>query len=138
MGNDSDYRFGRESVPSHYQIMLEPDIAGATFSGSEVIDFELHEPTDTIVLNSIELDITTATVTGNGRTLDAEISYDEDLERATLTLSETIDLGGYQLSLVFTGLLNDELHGFYLSKYTDPDGNEKTISVTPNVALRSG
>ena len=130
MGNDSDYRFGREIVPSHYQIMLEPDIAGATFSGSEVIDFELHEPTDTIVLNSIELDITTATVTGNGRTLDAEVSYDEDLERATLTLGETIDPGDYQLSLVFTGLLNDQLHGFYLSKYTDPDGNEKTIATT--------
>ena len=130
MGIDSDHRFGHEIVPLHYQIVLEPDIAGGTFSGSEVVAFELNETTDAIVLNTIELDIVQANVTGNGHEVAAAISYDEDLQRATLALGETIESGTYQLSVTFTGILNDQLHGFYLSRYIDPEGNEKTIATS--------
>ncbi|GBE25097.1 aminopeptidase N [bacterium BMS3Bbin02] len=130
IGNQSDYRFDRAVVPSHYQIVLEPDIGGASFVGSEVVDFVLTEVTDSIVLNSVELDIHEATIKGPGVESAATIVYDEDLERVSLTLSQTLEPGDYQLVATFSGILNDKLHGFYLSKYTDADGIERTMATS--------
>jgi aminopeptidase N len=130
MAMQTDYRFDHTVVPKHYQIVLEPDITNATFVGSEVVDFELAKPTDVIILNSIELDIHTATISGSDVDIAAAISYDEALERVTLTLGQTIAPGEYQLRASFTGILNDKLHGFYLSKYLDADGQERRIATS--------
>ncbi len=130
MGNESDYRFDRSVLPSHYQIVLEPDIPGARFVGNEVVHFDLIETTDRIVLNAIELEIDSARVLGAGVGIQAVVSYDEELERVTLALGRTIAPGSYQLVVSFRGILNDELRGFYLSKYTDADGNERTIATS--------
>ncbi len=130
MGNESDYRFGHTVVPLHYQIVLEPDIPNASFVGSEVVDFVLTEATDVVVLNAIELDIHRATISGAGGDIEAVVSYNEELERVTLALGRTIKPGNYQLSASFKGILNEKLHGFYLSKYVNSDGNERTIATS--------
>jgi hypothetical protein len=38
--------------------------------------------------------------------------------------------GHGRLSLTFTGILNDKMKGFYRSKYTSPDGEERYSAVT--------
>ena len=128
---DHPYRLPRHVVPSRYQIRLEPDLAAATFAGSQIVDVQVTEATDTIVLNAIELDIYEAHLrNADEHHVEAVVAYDEDLQRATLTLDEAIQPGLWQLYCGFTGILNDQLHGFYRSTYTDVDGNEQVIATT--------
>jgi len=117
-------------IPTHYSITLEPDLGKATFTGSVVIDVEVHEPVMEIVLNAIELDIATAEVVVGGRTMIPEVSLDEETERLTLGLDYSIPAGPASIRISFTGILNDQLHGFYRSTFTAPDGESRTIATT--------
>ncbi|MDH4112673.1 MAG: M1 family metallopeptidase [Actinomycetota bacterium] len=125
------YRLPRTVVPSRYDLVLEPDLEAATFSGTVDISVEVHERVTQVVLNALDLAIDGATVHGaNGTSLGVtEISLDDDLQRATLTLEEAADPGSWTLTMAFRGELNDQLHGFYRSTYTDDVGTH-TIATT--------
>ncbi|MDH3500803.1 MAG: M1 family metallopeptidase, partial [Acidimicrobiia bacterium] len=125
------YRLPRHVFPNRYQIRLEPDLAAATFAGSQIVDVEVTAATTSIVLNAIELEIYEAHLrNGDDHHVEASVSYDEDTQRAILTLDEEIAPGEWRLFCGFTGILNDQLHGFYRSTYTDIDGNEQVIATT--------
>lgn len=129
--SDHPYRLPRHVVPSHYRMRLEPDIDAATFTGSEIIDIEVTEATSEITLNAIELDIYEAHVRNTAEHhVEATVSYDEERQRAILTLDEEIAPGSWQVFCGFSGILNDQLHGFYKSTFTDVDGNEQGIATT--------
>ena len=59
----SDHRLPTAVRPTHYDLVLEPDLVAATFTGAVDIDAEVVEPTSRLVLNVAELDITEASVT---------------------------------------------------------------------------
>ena len=129
--NDDPYRLPRTVVPRHYRLRLEPDLDDATFSGTEVVTVEVMEPTDRVVLNAIELEIHEAWfVGGEGCRVDAEVNYDEQAQRATLTAARELPVGRGELHCRFTGFLNDQLRGFYRSTFTDVAGREQVIATT--------
>ena len=130
MASEADYRLPRTVIPSHYDIVLEPDLEKASFEGSVGIDVSVSTATTEIVLNAIELDLHAATVTQSGVEQDATIALDEEMERATLTVETGLDAGPARVSITFTGTLNDDLRGFYRSVYTDASGVEKTIATS--------
>jgi aminopeptidase N/puromycin-sensitive aminopeptidase len=110
-------RLPTNAKPSHYSIAIAPDIAQASFTGSETIDLTLAQPSKTITLNAIELKILqVAAFTGAGESHPGTISYDTTKEQATFTFANPLPAGKVSLSLTFTGILNDKLRGFYLSK----------------------
>jgi aminopeptidase N len=102
--------------PEHYTLTLTPDLKAATFSGVETIEVSLAEPTDHITLNSIEIAFQSVTVTANGKQQTAAVTEDKDKEQATFTLPQRLPAGKATLSIAYTGILNNELRGFYLSK----------------------
>ena len=122
-------RLPRRIVPAHYELSLTPDLAEATFTGSQSIDIEILEATSEITLNAAELDITQVSVTGPTES-SARVSYDDELDRATFSFESELVPGNYQLHTSFIGSLNDQLRGFYLSRFTDEDGNEQRIATT--------
>ncbi|VAV89261.1 Membrane alanine aminopeptidase N [hydrothermal vent metagenome] len=130
MASEADYRLPRTVIPSHYEITIEPDLDAATFSGLVVIDVDVTDPVTEIVLNTIELDILSAKVVSGDSTFTPQVSLDGDAQRLTLTVGDTVAPGPAKLSIAFTGILNDKLHGFYRSTYTTPDGESKTIATT--------
>ncbi len=68
------YRLPRTVVPVRYEVTLEPDLAAGTFVGDVTIAVDVREPTTSIVLNAIELEIDAAWVdnpSGSDR-VDAE------------------------------------------------------------------
>jgi len=130
MATEADYRLPRTVIPSHYAITLEPDLGAATFTGEVVIDVEVVEPVLEIVLNAIELEIATAEVVVGAETRVPSVTLDEEAERLTLGLDYSIPVGPATIRISFTGILNDQLHGFYRSTYTAPDGETKTIATT--------
>ncbi len=98
--------------PEHYTLALTPDLKTATFAGTETIDIVLDAPSQTITLNSAELDITSVLA----REQPATIAYDLPNEQVTLSFQQPLPAGRTQLALRYTGILNDKLRGFYLSK----------------------
>ena len=82
-------------------------------------------------MNALELAIADATLRGDGayEVRAVEIALDAEVQRATLRLAEPVEPGAYTLEMSFRGELNDQLHGFYRSTYTDDDGTH-TIATT--------
>lgn len=59
-----------------------------------------------------------------------DITYNKENETVTFKFGETLKQGSGQLHLVFDGELNDKMKGFYRSKYTTPDKEERYCAVT--------
>jgi aminopeptidase N/puromycin-sensitive aminopeptidase len=102
--------------PEHYTLKLTPDLKAATYSGIETIDVDLAEPSDHITLNAAEITFESVSVTAGGMQLKAAVSLDKDKQQATFTFPEKLPAGQVTLSIAYTGILNNELRGFYLSK----------------------
>ena len=118
--------------PSHYALTLSPDLESATFSGDVSIDILVSEITSEVTLNAIELELGAATFTPRGGEASAStgITYNEDEETAAIRFGEPLPVGAGTLALSFTGILNDQLHGFYLSTFRDKDGVERRMAAT--------
>jgi aminopeptidase N/puromycin-sensitive aminopeptidase len=102
--------------PEHYSLILTPDLKAATFSGIETIDVNLVEPTDHITLNAVEIAFESVKVSTGDKQQKAAVSLDKDKQQATFTFAEKLPTGAATLSIAYTGTLNNELRGFYLSK----------------------
>jgi aminopeptidase N len=103
-------------VPEHYQLTFTPNLQDARFDGDEFIDLRVLKPMTIITLNSAEIKFISATVESHGSTLNAKVTLDDDREQANLILPRTLAVGPARLHIVFTGILNDKLRGFYLSE----------------------
>jgi len=114
--NASAQRLPAAVVPEHYTLTLTPDLKAATFTGVESIDVTLAEPATQITLNSAEIAFQSVTVTAAGKRQTATVSLDAAREQATFTFSAQLPAGKATLAIAYTGILNNELRGFYLSK----------------------
>ncbi len=140
----SETRLTQAVKPDFYSLELVPDLDKASFTGKETIKLKVAKETKDIVLNSSEIHIDQAIVT-NEKTKHKHylsVSYDNQNETATLTVThyekdsrggnweQTLVPGDYTLHLEYTGILNNKLRGFYLSKYKDSKNNEHKIATT--------
>ncbi|MGO9437133.1 MAG: M1 family metallopeptidase [Terracidiphilus sp.] len=103
-------------IPEHYAIALTPDLKNATFAGVESIDLILKEPTNSITINSAEIAFQSVGMTDNGNRQTGTVALDANNQQATLHFSQKLPAGKAMLEIRYTGLLNNELRGFYLSK----------------------
>lgn len=60
----------------------------------------------------------------------SEIRYKEDAETVSFKFPDTLSIGVAKLYLEFTGVLNNKMKGFYTSKYTSLNGEERYAAVT--------
>ncbi|MDQ6782278.1 MAG: M1 family metallopeptidase [Actinomycetota bacterium] len=132
MATLADPRLPRTAIPSRYDLELAPDLAESSFTGTVTIDLEVTSDTTELVLNAAELVIDTAEIAvAGGDKLTASVTHDEAEQRATLAFDTAVPAGsGHRLILRFTGILNDQLHGFYRSRFDDDAGASHTIATT--------
>ncbi len=118
--------------PERYTLTLEPDLDAFTFKGSESIDIEVLEATDTITMNSVEIEVNSCSIVApdGGEASARRITYDEGQESVSFQFDSAIPAGKAKIALEFVGELNDRLRGFYRSQYTDIDGNERYMATT--------
>ncbi len=122
-------RLPKHVVPIEYDIQLKPDLENFTFEGVETITLSVLKPTKELTLHAKELEIETAEVgqsqrqplTGLskaafGKTF-AKIFYNEKKETAIFIFPKIIPAGKIKLTIVFKGILNDKMRGFYKSSY---------------------
>jgi len=103
-------------VPVHYSLTLAPDLKTAAFTGHEIIDVVLKDPTRSITLNAIEIAFQSVSITAGGVEQSATVSLDPARQEATLTVPQLMTAGKAFITIAYTGILNNELRGFYLSK----------------------
>jgi puromycin-sensitive aminopeptidase len=128
---DEPFRLPRTVTPRHYHLTLDVDIDAARFTGSAEIEVDIETEVAAIVLNAAELEIDDANLTlPDGVALAATVTFDAAAERATFSLERPAPAGPGVLRCRFTGVLNDQLRGFYRSTFTDADGTRHTIATT--------
>src|SRR3989338_2968670 len=119
-------RLSKNVVPIEYDIQLKPDLDNFTFEGVETISLSILQKTRIVTLHSKELEIKTASAEAllwrkrqsKASALFAKkISYNKKAETVTFIFSKPIPLGKNKLTLVFKGILNDKMRGFYKSSY---------------------
>jgi aminopeptidase N len=102
--------------PQHYTLRLAPDLHAATFTGEETIDLTLAQASDSIVLNAFQLKFGAVTAVVDGKNLAAKVSSDPGLQQVTFHFARKLPAGPVTLKIAYSGILNGELRGFYLSR----------------------
>jgi aminopeptidase N len=103
-------------LPEHYTLAFAPDLDKETFRGRESIRVTVTEPTTTVTLHAAEIEFGDVTITAGGRTQKARVTVDPAKETATFTVPERLAEGPATIDVTYTGVLNDKLRGFYISK----------------------
>ncbi|MDR3519342.1 MAG: M1 family metallopeptidase [Candidatus Pacebacteria bacterium] len=111
-------RLSKDIIPKEYDIQLKPDLENFTFEGTETITLSVFKKTKTITLHSKEIEIITADASIGKEKVFAKISYDSKKETATFSFPKLILPSKTKLTLVFKGILNDKMRGFYRSRYS--------------------
>ncbi len=125
------YRLARTVVPSAYRLFLTPRLEDGTFAGRVEIDVVITEPTTRVTLHATALELGAATLTADGTSVrSTDTLHDDTYETATFVFDATLPQGAATLEIAYTGVLSDQLSGFYRSTFVDPDGVTQTIATT--------
>ena len=119
-------RLPEVAVPENYKLSFTPDLDKATFEGDETISIRVLTPTAEITLNAADITFNEVTISSGGRTQQAKVILDKDKESVVLAVEKQLPVGAATLHIVYTGILNGEMRGFYLGK----DGQGRKYAAT--------
>jgi len=131
---DIDGLLPKDVVPLHYQLRLLPDYADWTFRGTVAITLRVDQPTDTVQLNAVGLDIDAARVQAAGAADESalqssSIQLDAAAEVLTVRFDAALPAGETVLHLSYRGRIGADMKGLYRSQYWN-QGVQHTILVT--------
>lgn len=136
----SEYRLNTSVMPTHYRIEIEPFFEEApkenkpfTFKGSVLITLRAHEAgVKEIQLHMDQLEYTRIVLKDNeGVTHDREEAvYQKETHKLKIPLEKELKTNvDYVLNIEYTGVLNDDLKGFYRSQYSQ-EGKKVWLAAT--------
>ena len=112
-------------TPEAYHITITPDAKALTFSGDVQIDVTVREATDRIMLNSADLVIDHAGLSGEKAAL--AVSYDPAAQTASLAAGHTLKPGAHTLSLAYHGQIYQQASGLFALDYATPTGQARAL-----------
>jgi aminopeptidase N len=115
----------RVAIPDHYDLHLAPNFSNNSFHGDVRIHARLQQPSSSITLNAAEMQFVETTITADGKTQQPTVTFDSNEETVTLTVPTPLPAGEISIAIRYTGFLNDQLRGFYLSQ-----GNGRKYAIT--------
>ncbi|XP_050685905.1 aminopeptidase N-like isoform X1 [Eriocheir sinensis] len=137
----SSFRLPDTLKPLAYQVKLQPFINGNfTIDGYVFLEMQVVKPTSVITLHIVDIITHNDTVKVTSRPSpegpEREIvvskqEYDPEREFYIATLEEELEVNHLiDISMSFTGLLNDQLKGFYRSSYLSSEGDTRWLAVS--------
>ena len=124
------HRLPRHAVPHRYDLVVRPDLDAHTFAGTVAIAIEVHEAAEGLTLNAVGLDLHDARWTDDRGTHGCTVHHDAAHEQVRLVPEAPLAPGDGQLTIRFTGDLDERLSGLYRSTLHGPDGAAQTIATT--------
>jgi aminopeptidase N len=117
----------KEVVPRNYLIHLEPNVDNLVTDGFEQVDIEVLRPTDRIVLNSLDIEISAAILLGAN--LDEELTpvVDETHQTVSFHPKDRLEPGRYKVTFKFQSKITQQPHGFFIQYYHSGDLPERTL-----------
>ena len=112
--------------PRRYAIHLEPDLTALTFRGSLRLTTVVESSTRRLDLDAVDLSVAACTVSHGGADRASTFSVGDGV--LAIELDAAVE-GEVEISIEYTGEINDLMAGFYRSRYT-VDGNERFLAVT--------
>ena len=113
----------RNVRPLHYTIAATPDAQHLRFRGSVQIDVEVLQPTDTIVLNAVDMNFSRVALDG----AQGRASMDEEAQTATLRFPAAIRPGRHRLSIDYAGKIYTQAAGFFALDYPTDGGQKRAL-----------
>src|SRR5216110_1719205 len=111
--------------PEHYDLTFVVDLERERFDGTETIRVQMSEPTTRVVLNAVGLQLRDVMIGSGASAQKAAVTIDQSNQTATLTVPKALPKGASEIHVRFSGVLNDQLRGFYISK-----ANNRKYAVT--------
>lgn len=139
------YRLPDTLRPIEYQVRLQPFINGNySIHGYVEVEMSVVQATKNITIHLADIVTHNETVQvrsyspeegvgeGSGKKVEiAKHEYDPEKEWYVAHLGKELQVDHrVVISMSFTGLLNDNLKGFYRSSYTTPEGDDVRLAVT--------
>ena len=114
-------------VPLSYDIMVEPDAAKLTFTGSETIVINVTAQTKTITLNAADIAISSVKLDGTNA---GTVTTDAAAQTATFTFATPVKPGKHSLALSYSGKIYQSATGIFAIDYDNVDGTKDRMLAT--------
>jgi aminopeptidase N len=103
-------------TPDHYDLAFVVDLARERFEGTETIRVQVADATPRVVLNALDIEFREVTIGAGATAQKAVVTTDEKSQTATLTVPTPLAKGSAEIHIRYSGILNGQLRGFYISK----------------------
>tara|TARA_B100000795_G_C22620293_1_gene368595 strand:- start:22 stop:684 length:663 start_codon:yes stop_codon:yes gene_type:complete len=121
------------SEPIAYNLTIALRIEDHAFDGDITIDVDVRESgLRELTLHAKDLTFISATF---GAELATDIKVDDEKTTVTFTFANALPKGASKLNVVYAGVLNNQMCGFYRSTYKDVKGEDKLMASTQFEAI---
>jgi aminopeptidase N len=109
-------RLPETARPENYKLTFTPNLDKANFEGDETLALRVLKPTSEITLNAVDIDFHDVTISSGGGTQKAKVTPEKEKEMVVLSVEKPLAAGPATVHITYTGILNNEMRGFYLGK----------------------
>ena len=100
----------------NYRISLTPDLSDFRFSGRIEVSGTSQEPTDSVRLHALELDISSCRVRIGGEWIRCTVEPESKSEQIEIRFPEKLS-GDIGIEIEYRGVISDRMSGLYRSRY---------------------
>jgi len=119
----------RDIVPEHYLIHLEPDTEQLATDGVESIEIQVLNRVNRIVLNAVEIEISTARIVHGENREELVPQFDAVQQSVFFETEKVLEPGKYTLTFNFKSRIFDSPHGLFAQSY-QTEGNTDQVLAT--------
>jgi aminopeptidase N len=120
----------RTVLPSHYDVAIVPHAQALNFDGKVTVAIDVLQPTDSIVLNALDITFFKVSLTAAGANASfaaPKVLFNAADQTATFTFDRPITPGSYQLAMEYSGKIGTQASGLFAIDYDPAAGRKRAL-----------